>query len=179
MASNASEKARALQQCESDLDLVIARLTNLGLDPAPAVGSSTDAHPANAAAAEAESAALPPFPPCGSRAEWAEVLFDRMSGAADAGDAKARAAALLEAFERSVAADLKVAAWQNGVLKKAVLVQHRLHKAQEEANRELRCQVAACQERARKLEADNYALSVHLRRAQQSSMPGRFHPEVF
>ncbi|TVU03322.1 hypothetical protein EJB05_51145, partial [Eragrostis curvula] len=176
MASNASEKARALQQCESDLDLVIARLTNLGLDPAPAVGSSTDAHPA---AAEAESAALPPFPPCGSRAEWAEVLFDRMNGAADPGEAKARAAALLEAFERSVAADLKVAAWQNGVLKKAVLVQHRLHKAQEEANRELRRQVAACQERARKLEADNYALSVHLRQAQQSSMPGRFHPEVF
>jgi len=63
---------------------------------------------------------------------------------------------------------------ENAILKKAVRLQHRLDREKAAANREL-------QERLRSLEADKYALSVHLKRArpQGGSMSGRFHPEVF
>ncbi|KAL6842807.1 hypothetical protein ACP4OV_027651 [Aristida adscensionis] len=195
---SAEDKTRALALCERDLDAAIERLVNLRLDPA-----QPDAEPAGAApdgigssgvrlaADEAETAL--PVPSGGGRAEWVERLVGEMAGAEDMDDARTRAGRVLEAFEGSLAAaaastssaaaaaaELEVAAWQNGVLKKAVLLQHRLHRAQEEANRELRRQVAGCQERVRRLESDNYALSMHLRQAQQGgSMHGPFHPEVF
>ncbi|KAL6614940.1 hypothetical protein ACP70R_037210 [Stipagrostis hirtigluma subsp. patula] len=202
-AASAEENARALEQCERDLDSTIERLLNLRLDPAsdgeagPGAAPDGIGNEAHLAAVEAESALTVPSGGGGGgggggRAEWVERLVREMASAEDMDDARARAAGVLEAFEGSlaaaaastscaVAAKLDVAVWQNGVLKKAVLVQHRLHRAQEEANRELRRQVAGCQERVRRLESDNYALSMHLRQAQQqgSSMAGRFHPEVF
>ena len=91
---------------------------------------------------------------------------------------RARAARFLEDFGASVAAACAephgAALWENAILKKAVRLQHRLDREKAAANREL-------QERVRSLEADKYALSVHLRRArpQGGSMSGRFHPEVF
>ncbi|KAK3161256.1 hypothetical protein QOZ80_1BG0074740 [Eleusine coracana subsp. coracana] len=149
-------------------------MMNLKMDAAP------DVHPTAAAEAEAEAA-----PSCGTRAEWAALLFDRMKVAADAGDAVARAAGLLEAFEGSVVAasraERDAAVAQNGLLKRAFLVQHRLLVAEKAKNVELQRQVDGCQERVASLEKDKYALSVLLRQAQQqgSSMPGHFHPEVF
>ncbi|KAF8696868.1 hypothetical protein HU200_036507 [Digitaria exilis] len=193
MAANSPEKARVLEQCERDLDLAIERLINLRLDPdhdagegaAPYVSVSGDGVHRAPAAAETQTAAVVPAPASSggsgrtlTREEWIERLVGEMAGAADAGDARARAAGFLEEF---VAAERDVALWQNGVLKKAVLVQHRLYQAKEAANRELRRQLAACQERVRSLETDKYALSMYLRQAQPQggSMTGPFHPAVF
>ncbi|KAF8676067.1 hypothetical protein HU200_047572 [Digitaria exilis] len=193
MAANSPDKARVLEQCERDLDLAIERLINLRLDPehdagdgaAPFVSvTGDDFHRAPAAAAAEAQIAVVPAPSSGgsgrtlTREEWIERLVGEMASAADAGDARARAAGFLEEF---VAAERDVALWQNGVLKKAVLVQHHLDQAKEAANRELRRQLAACQERVRSLETDKYALSMYLRQAQPQggSMTGPFHPAVF
>ena len=177
MAAYSAEKARALEQCERDLDLAIERLVILRLDPehdaAPDINGDAIRH--------APAAAAVPVPSGGgtiSRAEWVERLMTEMASAADAGDARARAARFLEDFGASVAAACAephgAALWENAILKKAVRLQHRLDREKAAANREL-------QERVRSLEADKYALSVHLRRArpQGGSMSGRFHPEVF
>ena len=45
----------------------------------------------------------------------------------------------------------------------------------------LRQMVTQYQEQLRTLEVNNYALTLHLKQAQQnnSSIPGRFHPDVF
>ena len=91
---------------------------------------------------------------------------------------RARAARFLEDFGAAAASraerDGALALRENAIRKKAVRLQHRLDREKAAANREL-------QERLRSLEADKYALSVHLRRARPlgGSMSGRFHPEVF
>ncbi|XP_062202380.1 uncharacterized protein LOC133904818 [Phragmites australis] len=195
-AISAEEKARTLEQCECYLDAAIERLNNLRLDdpkpdgegPSPdgngvqLAGAPAPAQTTAAVASAAETNLPVPSGGCGdNRTKWVEELIQQITSADDVHDARARAARLLESLERSVAAERDVAVWQSGVLKKAVLLQHRLHKAQEEENRELQRQVAACQERVRRLEYDNYALSAHIRQAQPKggSMSGRFHPEVF
>ncbi|CAD6237897.1 unnamed protein product [Miscanthus lutarioriparius] len=191
MAANSAEKARALEQCERDLDVAIERLVNLRLDAAGA--HHDDVHPATAAAAEEEGEQRTVdvhVPSDGSddrTDQWIERFMEAMACAENWGDARARAAGLLKDFDASVAttcrAERDVALWQNGLLKKAVRVQHRLYKEKEAANRELQRQLAGCQERVRSLETDNYALSMHLRNAQPQpqggSITGRFHPEVF
>ncbi|RCV26142.1 hypothetical protein SETIT_5G221800v2 [Setaria italica] len=190
MAANSAETERALEQCERDLDLAIERLVNLRLDPehdagegaAPDIIDDDVRHAPAPAAAKARSAA--PVPSGGSgHAAWIERLINEMLSAADVEDARARAATFLNDFDASVAVGRDVVALQeNRVLKKAVLLQHRLDNKKETANRELQRQLAGCQERVRSLETDSYALSMFLRRAQPQggpSMTGRFHPEVF
>jgi hypothetical protein len=194
MAANSAEKARALEQCERDLDVAIERLVNLRLDAAEHGAHHDDVHPATAAAAaaaeeEEQRTVNVHVPSDGSddrTDQWIERLMEAMASAENWGDARARAARLLEDFDASVAtacrAERDVALWQNGLLKKAVRVQHRLYKEKEAANRELQRQLAGCQERVRSLETDNYALSMYLRNAQPQggAITGRFHhPEVF
>ncbi|OEL26511.1 hypothetical protein BAE44_0012468 [Dichanthelium oligosanthes] len=200
MAANSDEKARALEQCERDLDLAIERLVNLRLDPEDDAGEGAGPDDTNNAAAHH---ALAPAPAekqsavavasgggSSGSVEWVERLMEEMSSAGAMGDARARAARLLEDFGASVAAAASraerklrdVALRENVVLKKAVLVQYRLDKEKEAAHRELQRQLAGCQQRVRNLETDNYALSMYLRRAQPQrpgSITGRFHPEVF
>jgi hypothetical protein len=200
MAANSDETARALEQCERDLDLAIERLVNLRLDPehdddgdgaaADTIDDEGDVHrapaPGPAAAAMAQISAAAVLSGSSGHTAWIERLISDMQSAADVGDARARAARFLKDFDvASVAGgpdDLAVAVRENRVLKKAVLLQHRLGNEEAAANRELRRQLAGCQERVRSLETDNYALSMYLRRAQprgSPSMTGRFHPEVF
>ncbi|PUZ55883.1 hypothetical protein GQ55_5G247600 [Panicum hallii var. hallii] len=183
MAADSAEKARALEQCERDLDLAIERLVNLRLDPEhdAVEGAASDINGDVVRHAPAAAAAVP-VPSGGgiiSRAEWVERLMAEMSSAADAGDARARAARFLEDFGAAAAPPFPRGA--NAILKKAVRLQLRLDREKEAANRELQRQLAGFQERVRSLEADKYALTLHLRRArpQGGSMSGRFHPEVF
>lgn len=72
---------------------------------------------------------------------------------------------------------------ENSILKRAVAIQHERQKDYENRNREVEYQkqmVSQYQEQLRTLEINNYALSMHLKQAQQSSsIPGRFHPDVF
>ncbi|KAB1208995.1 hypothetical protein CJ030_MR6G022963 [Morella rubra] len=72
---------------------------------------------------------------------------------------------------------------ENTILKRAVSIQHERQKEYEERNQELehlKQLVSQYQEQLRTLEVNNYALTMHLKQAQQSnSIPGRFHPDVF
>lgn len=71
----------------------------------------------------------------------------------------------------------------NSVLKRAVAIQHERQKEYDGKNQELqhfKQLVSQYQEQLRTLEVNNYALTMHLRQSQQSSsIPGRFHPDVF
>ncbi|WMV25437.1 hypothetical protein MTR67_018822 [Solanum verrucosum] len=73
---------------------------------------------------------------------------------------------------------------ENAFLKQAVAIQHECQKEFEDRGNELnqlKQSVAQYQVQLRTLEVNNYALSMHLKQAQQSknSIPGRFNPDVF
>lgn len=72
---------------------------------------------------------------------------------------------------------------ENIILKRAVSIQHERQKEYEDRNQELqqlKQLVSQYQEQVRTLEVNNYALTMHLKQAQQSnSIPGRYHPDVF
>ncbi|CAN4088519.1 unnamed protein product [Withania somnifera] len=72
---------------------------------------------------------------------------------------------------------------ENAILKRAVAIQHERQKEYDYRNQEvqqLKQMIAQYQEQIKTLEVNNYALTMHLRQAQQSnSIPGRFHPDIF
>ncbi|XP_027774417.1 uncharacterized protein LOC107025898 isoform X1 [Solanum pennellii] len=136
------------------------------------------------------------------RTEWVELFVREMTSASNIDDAKARASLALEAFEKSICARATEAATrnfqqehvmlkqqveellqENNILKRAFAVQHERQKEFEDRGNEvnqLKQMVAQYQEQLRTLEVNNYALTMHLKQAQQgNSIPGRFHPDVF
>ncbi|XP_051221501.1 uncharacterized protein [Lolium perenne] len=127
----------------------------------------------------------------GSAGDWAEVLVSQLVSATSVEDARCSAAKVLEAFGGSVCSRaaqvqgdkdqlLRTAMQHNSLLKRAVLAQHRRRQEDEEKGRQLQGQILQYREQVKRLEADKYALSVHLRNAAPgSSMPGNYHPEVF
>ncbi|CAI5457921.1 unnamed protein product [Closterium sp. Yama58-4] len=72
---------------------------------------------------------------------------------------------------------------ENQILKRAVAIQHerqREHEAREVELAQMRQTLAQYQDQMRKLEVSNYALSLHLQKAQGTgTIPNRFHPDVF
>ncbi|KAK4713066.1 hypothetical protein R3W88_018973 [Solanum pinnatisectum] len=136
------------------------------------------------------------------RTKWVELFVREMTSASNIDDAKTRASLALEAFEKSICAGATEAAAQNfqqehimlkqqvedllqenNILKRAFAVQHERQKEFEDRGNEvnqLKQMVAQYQEQLRTLEVNNYALTMHLKQAQQgNSIPGRFHPDVF
>lgn len=134
--------------------------------------------------------------------EWVELFVREMSSASDIADARARASRAFEVFEKSVLQRAGVDAMENlhkenmvlkerletvlqenAILKRAVAIQHDRQKEFASTCQEvsqLKQLVAQYQEQVRTLEINNYALTMHLRQAQQSnSMPGHFNPDVF
>ncbi|XP_031275983.1 uncharacterized protein LOC116134445 isoform X1 [Pistacia vera] len=131
--------------------------------------------------------------------KWVDLFVHEMMNATDPDDASGRAARILEAFERSITANSKTSKEQhehaslkehlqsllndNQILKRAVAIQHERHLEQEEKDKEvqhLKLVISQYQEQVRNLEMTNYALKVHLRRAQESSsIPGQYHPDIF
>ncbi|RCV10898.1 hypothetical protein SETIT_2G145100v2 [Setaria italica] len=137
-----------------------------------------------------------------SSTQWSEVLVKEMMSASNTDDAKARASGVLEVFERAMTSRIGAEALQNfqkenlvykeqfeavirenAILKKAVAIQHERQKEQDERSQELqqlKQLVVQYQEQVRSLEVNNYALSMHLRQAQQgSSIPGHFQRDIF
>ncbi|KAF8407154.1 hypothetical protein HHK36_006280 [Tetracentron sinense] len=135
-------------------------------------------------------------------AEWVELFVREMMSASNMDDARARASRVLEVLEKSICARVGVEAVQsshkenmmlkeqvevlvreNTILKRAVAIQYERQKEYDNRSQELqhlKQLVSQYQEQLRTLEVNNYALSMHLRQAQQSnSLPGRFHPDVF
>ncbi|KAG2271136.1 hypothetical protein Bca52824_065691 [Brassica carinata] len=73
---------------------------------------------------------------------------------------------------------------ENNLLKRAVVTQRKRQRESEDQSQELqnlRQMVTQYQEQLRTLEVNNYALTLHLKQAQQnnSSTPDWFHPDVF
>ncbi|XP_006656284.2 uncharacterized protein LOC102709089 [Oryza brachyantha] len=137
-----------------------------------------------------------------SGSEWVELFVREMTNASDMDDARARASRALEVLEKSIVersgADaaqnlqkenimlkeqLSVVLRENAVLKRAVAIQHERQKEFDERSQEvqsLKQLVLQYQEQLRTLEINNYALTMHLKQAQQNnSIPGHFNPDVF
>ncbi|CAN1160128.1 hypothetical protein LINPERPRIM_LOCUS21878 [Linum perenne] len=135
-------------------------------------------------------------------AEWVELFVREMTSATNMDDAKVRASRALEELEKSIYAragaeavknfelenvklkeQVQLLIHENTILKRAVSIQHERQKEFEDRNQELqhlKQLVAQYQDQLRTLEVNNYALTMHLKQAQQSSsIPGRFHPDVF
>uniref|UniRef100_A0ACD5V633 Uncharacterized protein n=2 Tax=Avena sativa TaxID=4498 RepID=A0ACD5V633_AVESA len=133
--------------------------------------------------------------------EWVELFVREMTSASDINDARARASRALEVFEKSIMErtgaeavqnlhkenamlkeQLAIVLRENAVLKRGVAIQHERQKEYDDKTHEvhnLKQLVLQYQEQIKTLEINNYALRVHLQQAQQnSSMPGRFHPDV-
>ncbi|PON90073.1 Ubiquitin system component Cue [Trema orientale] len=197
---------RALEECGNDLDAAIKSLNDLRLrsaeeNPGPAEDSDATVekgvNDGDVAVSENPSAHLPV-----DGAEWVNLFVNEMMNATSPDDVRARASRVLEILEKSISARAGAEAAQsfqkenmllkeqlegllreNTILKHAVAIQHERQKQYEDKNQELqqlKQLVAQYQEQLRTLEVNNYALTMHLKQAQQSnSIPGRFHPDVF
>ncbi|GAA0153446.1 hypothetical protein LIER_37676 [Lithospermum erythrorhizon] len=134
--------------------------------------------------------------------EWVELFVREMSSASGIDDAKARASRALEVLEKDISARVSAEAAQvfqqenvtlkqqieallqeNSILKRAVSIQHERQKEFDDRGvevQQLKQLIEQYQEQLRTLEVNNYALTMHLKQAQQgNSFPGRFHPDVF
>jgi len=120
-----------------------------------------------------------------------------MAAASDMSDARARAAHVLQQFERQIQGQQKQSLSKelatlnahvaeltrgNTILKKAVQIQNA--RLQEVADKDdqlaaLQQTLGQYQERIRSLEISNYSLSLHLRQAGSNPMPQHRHPDVF
>ncbi|KAG6486927.1 uncharacterized protein LOC122009294 [Zingiber officinale] len=133
---------------------------------------------------------------------WVELLLKELTSASDMNDAKTRASKILEMFEKFVAAhaihepldslckenknwkeQVEVLLHENNILKRAVAIQHERQKTfdtQDEEVQQLKQMLSQYKEQIKILEMNNYALGMHLKLAQESSLlPGRPHPDVF
>lgn len=200
---------RALEECGDDLDSAIKSLTELRLgstvnnsDAAQEANVQVQ-HTvlANGEDASCENPSTTQTPPMDG-ADWVELFVREMVNASNMDDARNRASRALEFLEKSIRArataetaqglqqennvlkeQLQAMIQENNILKRAVSIQHERQKEFEDKNQELhnlKQMVSQYQEQLRTLEVNNYALTLHLKQAQQSnSLPGRFHPDVF
>ncbi|OMO75707.1 hypothetical protein COLO4_25935 [Corchorus olitorius] len=134
-------------------------------------------------------------------AERADFFVRELASCTSMEEAKARASRMLDNLENSIKnaaqesaqnlhkensmlkEQMQALVQQNTVLKRAVVIQHERQKESEDKNNELqhlKQSVSQYQEQLRTLELKNYALTMHLKQAQQSNpIPGSFHPDVF
>lgn len=200
---------RALQECGNDLDAAIQRLHELCLGSAEdnsGCAEESDAIVEKGALTNDGNDVTPDhlwaannFPTEG--AEWVDLFVREMMCATSMDDAKARATRLLGNLEKSISSSageatetlckenvmlkeqIEVLMRENTILKRAVAIQHERQKEYENVNGELhhfKQLVSQYQEQLRTLEMNNYTLSMHLKQANRSSsIPGRFHPDVF
>lgn len=201
---------RVLEECGNDLDAAIKSLSNMCLgstveNPVATTPAETNLDQGsfadNGEPAASENLSAPSSVSLDGR-EWVDLFVREMMSATSVDDARTRAARALEALESSISAragadaaqnfhkenmqlkeQIEVLLRENTILKRAVAIQHERQKEFEDKNLELqhlKQLVSQYQEQLRTLEVNNYALTMHLKQAQQSSsIPGRFHPDVF
>nr|XP_043616921.1 uncharacterized protein LOC122588787 [Erigeron canadensis] len=194
---------KALDDNGNDLDFAIKSLKQLCFTNVD--GNSGSVTFSNAATSEEDatlknSSAHANSPRSG--AQWVDLFVAEIMSATSVDDARSRAMRMLEELEKSIrvtsGADAvqslhkeyvalkeqtEVFQRENTILKRAVAIQHERQKDYDDSTREvqhLKQLVSMYQEQLRTLEVNNYALTMHLKQAQESSsMPGRFHPDVF
>ncbi|KAL0700177.1 hypothetical protein Bca4012_056299 [Brassica carinata] len=193
---------RAIEECGDDLDSAIRSLNQLRLESNPEsslVQEEAKVEVGGGSSGKEEQVLNL------DGTEWVELFVREMMSASDMKDAKDRASRALEALEKSIKAragsdpamqsslqqenlmlkqQLEAVIQENSLLKRAVVTQQKRQRETEEQSQELqglRQMVSQYQEQLRTLEVNNYALTLHLKQAQQnnSSIPGRFHPDVF
>ncbi|XP_077222932.1 uncharacterized protein LOC143856563 [Tasmannia lanceolata] len=180
-------------------------VTNLGSADSKSdssIGANVQLSSNGVDAASENTCAPDNLPTVGS--EWVELFVREMMNASDTDDAKVRASRVLEVLEKSIVdragagaeaaqciqkenlilkEQVEVLIRENTILKRAVAIQHERQKECDDRSQEmqhLKQLVSQYQEQLRTLEVNNYALTMHLKQAQQSnSIPGRFHPDVF
>ncbi|KAG2723113.1 hypothetical protein I3843_02G135500 [Carya illinoinensis] len=188
---------RALQEHGNDLDAAIKSLDELCLESTEG-NSGRLTNDGNVGSLDNLSTSN--HLPVGGQ-EWVDLFVREMMCASSMDDAKARAARLLEILEESISSrageatktlhkenlvlkeQIEGLMRENSILKRAVAIQHERQKEYDDRNLELqhfKQLVTQYQEQLRTLEMSNYALTMHLKHANQSSsIPGRFHPDVF
>ncbi|KAF5835697.1 hypothetical protein DUNSADRAFT_6976 [Dunaliella salina] len=127
-----------------------------------------------------------------SAEQWVEFLVSEMAKCRDMGDARVRAAGVLQHFERFVKARSKEEARsklldtqrENTILKKAVQIQNsKLNEkaGQDQELQQLRQIISQYQEQVHSLELQKYSLSLHLQKAAGGGTLGSSHhnPDVF
>ncbi|KAG2265824.1 hypothetical protein Bca4012_076830 [Brassica carinata] len=196
---------RAIEECGDDIDSAIRSLNQLRLEsanqnPEPSlVQEQAKVEVGGGGGSEKEQVLNL------DGTEWVEFFVREMMSASNMNDAKDRASRALEALEKSIKAragadaamqsslqqensmlrqQLEAMVQENSLLKRAVVTQQKRQRETEDQSQELqglRQMVSQYQEQLRTLEVNNYALTLHLKQAQQnnSSIPGRFHPDVF
>jgi len=145
---------------------------------------------------------VPKNPVPASGEQWVDLLVKEMTSATSVDDAKSRAGRVLEMLQKVISDQVTEEAargfetenhalkerfealcQENGVLKRAVVIQHEMLKEGEGKEKELKQfkeMVEHYQEKVRMLEVNNYALSVHLNQALQgNSLGGRCNPDVY
>jgi hypothetical protein len=145
---------------------------------------------------------VPKNPVPASGEQWVDLLVKEMTSATSVDDAKSRAGRVLETLQKVISDQVTEEAakgfetenyalkervealcQENGVLKRAVVIQHEMLKEGEEKEKEskqFKEMVEHYQEKVRMLEVNNYALSVHLNQALQgNSLGGRRNPDVY
>eukprot|EP00252_Welwitschia_mirabilis_P014428 TRINITY_DN316_c0_g4_i1.p1 TRINITY_DN316_c0_g4~~TRINITY_DN316_c0_g4_i1.p1 ORF type:complete len:275 (-),score=41.05 TRINITY_DN316_c0_g4_i1:462-1286(-) len=185
---------RDLSVCQSE-----SELRDTSRDGEPAHVNQRKNIPVENCSGNNEGIVNPDSPVNGS--DWVDLFLSEMQNASDMIDAKMRASKALEALEKAIHArsgppvenlqkenlvlrqQVENLTRDNSILRRAVAIQHERQKEHEERGNELqqlRQLISQYQEQLRTLEVNNYALTLHLRQAQQSSsIPGRFHPDVF
>lgn len=195
----------ALEKSGNDLDLAIKSLNELCLGYVDAASGSpvqvnTITTKGSVTASEDVSSANDNSPKSGP--EWVELFVTEMTSATSIDDARLRAMRVLESLEKSLSKratgeaaetlqkenlvfkeQIEVLLRENSILKRAVAIQHERQKEYDERTvevQQLKQMLSQYQEQLRTLEVNNYALTMHLRQAQEnSSIPGRFHPDIF
>ncbi|KAI4379269.1 hypothetical protein MLD38_005589 [Melastoma candidum] len=192
---------KTLEECGDDIDAAVSRLQEL------CIGVEQNADPEDMSnAVEGTSTGNEEIPADANipveGSGWVELLVKEMSSASSFDDARARASRVLEALEQSICQRARSEAGQsfekenmvlkqhieslardNMILKRAVALQHERQKDIEGISRELEYTkqlIPSYQEQLKKLELDNYTLSLQLKHAQlNQSVPRNFPPDVY
>lgn len=191
---------KALKASGNDLDSAISSLNDVYLEPSTKRTDDTVGVNVEILSKASGEPATNNIPRDGSK--WVDLFVSEIMNSSGIEDARARTFRALDVLEKSIVAQANVEATknfpnestilkeqvklllgENTILKKAVAIQHQRQKDFEEKNKELenlKQLLSQYQEQLRKLEVNNYALAMHLRQSQQgSSIPGRFHPDIF
>ncbi|KAK9066293.1 hypothetical protein SSX86_013614 [Deinandra increscens subsp. villosa] len=194
---------KALEESGNDLDSAIKSLNELRLGHVD--GNSSTVPLSNTATSDKyatiENSSVHANTPRNG-AEWVELFVNEMMNATSVDDARSRAMRMLESLEKSIKErsggeaaqnlhkentvlkeQIEVLLRENTILKRAVAIQHERQKDYDENTQEvqhLKQLLMVHQEQLRTLQVNNYALTMHLKQAQEgNSIPGRFHPDVF
>ncbi|XP_076944859.1 uncharacterized protein LOC143615674 [Bidens hawaiensis] len=186
---------KALEESGNDLDSAIKSLNELCLGYVDRNSGSSDNN------VSTENSSVQANPPRNG-AEWVELFVTEMMNATSVDDARSRAMSMLESLEKSITErsvgeaaknlhkentvikeQIEALLRENTILKRAVAIQHERQKDFDESTQEvqhLKQLALVHQEQIRTLQVNNYALSMHLKQAQETnSIPGRYHPDVF